>query len=276
MKFTIFGGRGFIGSRLANHLRQKGHEVFLPSRDGENAIGPDLGHVIYAIGLTGDFRNRPFDTVEAHVCFLAKMLPQILYDSFLYLSSTRLYSGLADSFPSKEEIPITLLPSSDNLYDISKLMGEALCLSQQSPKVRVARLSNVFGHDQNRHTFLGEIFTELRSSNEVTIREAPESGKDYIELADVLYLLEAIALSGRDRIYNVASGSLLTHARLADYLTKISGKRVCFLDNAPLRRFPSIDITRIEEEFGFRPRSIQAFLGSMFSTYETSEKGNDS
>ena len=50
------------------------------------------GHVIDCIGLTGDFRTRLLDTAEAHVSLVARCLAELCFDSFLLLSSTRVYT----------------------------------------------------------------------------------------------------------------------------------------------------------------------------------------
>ena len=125
-RFTILGATGFIGSRLANYLEKKGDRV--TRSKFENAIAAtDLGHVIYCIGLTADFRSRPFDTMDAHVNRLGEFLKNTHVQSFLYLSSTRIYgsASIAD-----ETTKISVDPSSPgDLYNISKVAGEALCLS---------------------------------------------------------------------------------------------------------------------------------------------------
>src|SRR3989442_14364126 len=88
--FTVVGGRGFIGGHLVRHLQSLGHTCQVPAR-GERPAEP--AHVIYAAGLTGDFRQKPFETVRAHVSDLVALLHHGSFDSFLYLSSTRVYAG---------------------------------------------------------------------------------------------------------------------------------------------------------------------------------------
>jgi len=245
---------------------ERGHQVTPVSRTTRLASGESLGHVIYAIGLTADFREKSFETVDAHVCTLARWLKDAHFDSWLYLSSTRLYGNTLVNGKATEAMPVTVLPGADGLYDISKLMGESLCLSRNSPAVRVARLSNVYGKGQNEHTFLASICKDLRATGSVTIREAPESSKDYIALEDVVALLEAIALSGRRRIYNVASGRAVTHSELAGQLAKIDSYRVTFEHGASRRVFPAIDIAGVIDEFGYKPRllldDLDKLLGS--------------
>ena len=85
----MYGASGFIGGALCSHLRTAGHDVQAPARDEIPTGG--LGHVVYAIGLTGDFRSRPLATVDAHVTALTERLRGADFDSWLYLSSTRVY-----------------------------------------------------------------------------------------------------------------------------------------------------------------------------------------
>src|SRR5215204_2623584 len=94
--FTILGASGFIGSRLAKRLGALGLEY---QGVGRHDVLPaaSLGNVIYCIGLTADFRSRPFDTVEAHVCKLLHVLRNCEFDLLLYLSSTRLYNARDNS-----------------------------------------------------------------------------------------------------------------------------------------------------------------------------------
>jgi nucleoside-diphosphate-sugar epimerase len=256
MNFTVFGGSGFVGKSLVDYLTRKGHDVFVPVRNDEGLMGLDLGHVIYAIGLTGDFRARPFDTVEAHVGVLSRLLQSSRFDSWLYLSSARVYGRLGENSLAQEDMQIPVFPDSDGLYDVSKLLGEALCLAQSNPRIRIARLSNVYGHNQSEHTFLAAVLNELKNTGKVVIQEAPESSKDYISLVDIPPLLEEIALSGRERIYNVASGRVVTHGELASKLSQLTCGTVLFEENAPCRVFPKIDISRVANEFAYTPRLL--------------------
>src|SRR5919197_813364 len=66
-RVTVLGASGFIGGHLAKHFRALGYECLTPGRNEPSLYETDLGDVIYAIGLTADFRQRPLDTIEAHV-----------------------------------------------------------------------------------------------------------------------------------------------------------------------------------------------------------------
>jgi nucleoside-diphosphate-sugar epimerase len=255
MKFTIFGASGLIGSRLSRYLQSEGHEVRACDRRlSQNA--ENLGHVIYCIGLTADFRRRPIETIEAHAYLSALLLHRSSFESWLYLSSTRVYGGLGPRASASEENEILIKPSADTIYDLSKLLGEATCLGHEASSVRVARLSNVYSPDQKDVTFLGSVMKELREHGTVVIREAPESSKDYIAIDDVARLLVQICLHGRERLYNVASGVPTTHRQIAERLHELTGRPVTFAPGAVVRAFPRVSISRVQAEFSFAPRSL--------------------
>lgn len=100
-----------------------------------------------------------------------------------------------------------------DLYNLSKLMGESLCLTGGRTGVRVARLSNVVGgEDRDSGNFVPSLVREARGGH-IVLQTAPDSVKDYIHIDDVAELLPRIATQGRERLYNVASGLQTRHAQ---------------------------------------------------------------
>jgi nucleoside-diphosphate-sugar epimerase len=234
-----------------------------PACDPSELAQEDLGHVIYAIGITADFRVRPHDTVEAHVCFLNRLLASTRFQSFLYLSSTRVYGN----GPTGEEVSIVTSPANpDHLYNLTKLTGECLCLTHTDVHTRVVRLSNVYGDDYSSPNFLASIL-QAAVKGEVVFRTSIDSSKDYIAVKEVAKLLVGIALEGRERIYNVASGCNVSNGDLAQAITAISGARVCFLQNAPRVSYGPIDTTRIQNEFAYQATGFIEQLPGLLSTW---------
>lgn len=253
-RFTVLGAKGAIGSRLVTTLRAAGHEVFAPARDEIGRLNMPLGHVIYAIGITADFRSRALDTVEAHVCTLLPLLRSTPFDSLLYLSSTRVY---ASQHGGAEDTSLEVNPRDpSDLYNLSKLMGESMCLSSGRSGVRVARLSNVVGADDPESSnFLPSLLRDARAGH-VVLRSDLGSAKDYIHINDVLDLLPRIALHGVHSTYNVASGEQISHGQWVEHLVAMTGCQVQVLENAPVIRFPPVDVNRIRAEFAFVPRPV--------------------
>lgn len=252
MNWTILGASGTIGRYLAARLRASGESVDTPERNASDLWGRPLGHVIYAIGLTADFRQRPFDTVHAHVSLLSEVLQRAKFSSLLYLSSTRVYAHAAQA---QEDTPLPVLAQDpSDLYNLSKLMGESLCLHGGRTAVRVARLSNVVGGDDaDSANFVPSLQRDARAGR-IVLQTALDSAKDYIHIDDVADLLPRIAAQGRARLYNVASGVQTTHRQWTEQLQARTGCAVEVAPGAPAVCFAPIDIGRIRAEFGFSPR----------------------
>lgn len=252
-RFTVLGASGFVGAALAASLRAQGHSVFTPQRADPAIFEADLGHVIYCIGMTADFRSKPFETVDAHVTVLADVLRRSRFASLLYLSSTRVYGNAAHA---EEQARLQVDPADpSDLYNLTKLTGESLCRNCGRPDVRVARLSNVVGSDPDSQNFLSSLIREALAGR-IELQTNPDSSKDYILLDDVVALLPAIATGGRHWLYNVASGTSLRHAELVARLAALTGCEVVVRPAAPRVDFPVIDTTRLRDEFHFSAGSV--------------------
>jgi len=248
--FTLLGSSGFIGSHVLAELHRRGADVWTPGRD-ESLRGRPLGCVLYCVGLTADFRERTFDTVQAHVGHLQDVLQHAQFESLLYLSSTRVYAG-TDS--TDEDACLRVCPTRvDSLYNISKLMGESLCLSCGRSAVRVARLSNVYGVNDTSSNFLTAVVSEALTTGEVVLQTSLDSAKDYVDVRRIAELLPRIARDGRRRVYNVASGENTTHAEIIGAIRRIIPCVVNVPPDAPTVTYPVISTTRIREEFAWAP-----------------------
>ena len=261
---TILGASGFIGSLLARRLQQyklefqavKRHEV-IPSGN--------LGNVIYCIGVTADFRSKPFETIDAHVCTLLDFVRAHEFDSLLYLSSTRLYAG-HDS--SDEDEPLRVRPQTANdLYNISKLMGESIALNCGRTG-RVARIANVYGDDFTSDNFLPSILRQAVNGEKIVLQTAPDSEKDYVWIHEVVENLIWIAAEGKQQIYNVASGMNVSNRGLAAKLQQLTGCEIKFAPDAPAIKYPQINIARVRGEFGIVPSSLLNDLPWLVQLYK--------
>jgi nucleoside-diphosphate-sugar epimerase len=146
-------------------------------------------------------------------------------------------------------------------------MGESIVLNC-GRNARVARLSNVYGPDFHSDNFLSSIVRDAVSGEKLVLHTAPESAKDYISVDDVVSALIQIAERGREQIYNVASGINVSHRELAEKLRGLTGCEVEFIANAPVARFPPIDIERLRSEFAFAPSSVLDDLPQLVESYK--------
>jgi nucleoside-diphosphate-sugar epimerase len=253
MKTTIIGSKGFIGKHLVQRLHELNCECFEPERGDLDIFEKSLGNVIYCAGVTSDFRMRPYDTVLAHVTYLSELLQKAQFDSFLYVSSTRIYYGAEDG---SEDSKLIVNPNrSDDLFQLSKLLGESLCLNS-SRKVRIARLSNVCGQDFHSNNFLYSIIKDAVNNNIINLQTALSSEKDYIGIEDVVELLLKISDAGTSTIYNIASGANTTNEEIINVIQRLTACDVFVKQEASEIKFPIISIKKIKEEFGYNPSDI--------------------
>jgi nucleoside-diphosphate-sugar epimerase len=265
--FSIFGANGFIGRHVCAYLEQSGHEVHRFSRTNRSPDRSAVGHAVYCIGLTADFRDKPTETARAHVGLLADLLDSFRFESVLYLSSTRVYAGAEGGH---EDAPLLVRPSvPDQLYNLSKLAGESLCLTQKKTIGRVARLSNVIGSGADPSNFLTSVVDEARRQGQVIFHTSPQSLKDYVDIDDVCSALAAIALDGNKRIYNVASGVSTSNAEVGALITQFLSADVAFAANAPTIAYPVIDIERLRSEFSFTPKPFAIAFKKFTETHPT-------
>lgn len=262
---TVLGGTGFIGSHVLRHLQGLGHECQAPGRDDSTLFDRPLGHVIYAIGLTADFRSHPLETVEAHVCLLRRLIATGRFESLTYLSSTRVYAGVEDT---RETATLHVSPHvPGDLYNISKLMGEALSLHCGRPHMKVARLSNVVGLRRDPDMFIDQLLEEGCRTGRVELRTALVSKKDYLFVEDAVALLTKIALSPEDGIFNAASGEGVANAEIAGMMETFAGVSVSVAADAPVWKFTEIDITRVKQLFGFVPLRFEEYFPAFLHSY---------
>ena len=273
-EYSVFGASGFIGSALVRRLSNEGRRVRAIGR-AESDAGTDLrqplGRAIVSIGVTADFRDRPFDTIDAHVSQINQILRDGDFDSLTYLSSTRVYQPGSST---AEDAPVRVTPASpSDLYNISKIAGESICLTCGRPNVRVARLSNVVGLGAGQQSFVDQLLREGLSRGVVAPLNHPDSAKDYIALDDVLRLLELISERGRETIYNVASGEQTSHREVTEAIVRETGWRAEFDWSTPRVDFPPIETYRIRKEFGFAPMAFQAYFPSHVRAFVEAAKG---
>lgn len=254
--FSVLGADGSVGRALCAHLTAAGANVQEFGRAKNDYLVAPLGHAIYAIGLTADFAQRPFDTVEAHVSLFARLLKDADFASMTYLSSTRLYDGGTDG---RENATLRLSPQTPrHLYDLSKALGESLCLTSGRANVRAARLASVYDDGLRSENFLHDLIRRVAGTSTLEIASHPCLARDYVHMNDVCAALAAIALEGQRQIYNVASGENVANADLFAAIGRLTGCRIVsgVAADAPCETAPVVDISALEEDFGLRPRKL--------------------
>ena len=267
--YTVVGASGFVGSRLTASLRDAGHEVFAPARESQELFARPLGRLIYCAGLTADFASRPFDTVQAHVGLLARLLQEGLFEHLVYLSSTRLYDGLGENngSPASETHSLLLNPNEPrHLYDLSKGLGESLCLSTAGKRASVARLACVYDWQAGSPGFLSTWLQQAMQERQMFIDTASGIVRDYIHLDDVVAALIAMSTQQSTGIVNIATGENISNGELAEIFNG-QGWSVKLGRECPLQQRAVCSIERLAA-LGIQPRPVREVLHNCLTRKE--------
>ena len=267
MSYTVIGASGFVGARLAASLRGGGHAVYAPQRGDPELLRRPLGRVIYCAGMTADYAARPFDTVQAHVGLLATVLQQASFEHLVYLSSTRLYDSLGEHGGAAldEETALQLDPHQPrHLYDLSKALGENLCLNASGGRAAVARLACVYDWRTGAPGFLSAWLQRAVHERDLRIDSASGVVRDYVHLDDVVAALHAMAERRSTGIVNVASGEQVSNLELAEVFRRHGWSVSLARDSERERRAPCS--TGRLAQLGVVARPVRAVLDACLGT----------
>lgn len=270
-KATLIGGNGYVGRHLLARLHRDGWACWVPQRDDLKLMHRDLGHVFYCAGLTADYAERPFDTVEAHTTLLNQVLRDTTYTSLVYLSSTRLYDSLGNSLVN-EDSPLTLDPNNPrHVYDLSKALGESLCRVAANGRARVARLSCVWGGLDSSQGFLPDLMRGVLQACKATpkqkriqVNSSPHFKRDYVHIDDVIDALLALSGEAEFGIYNVAGGRNISNTELFNCIHEASGCEVKATSDRVVPALPRISIERMVQTFNWAPADALQRLALQF------------
>ncbi len=256
MTYTVLGASGFIGSRLTAELKKSGASVYAPVRGDEDVFKKPLGTVFYCIGLTNDYKDYPHDSVEAHVSFLNRVLQNADFTKLVYLSSTRLYDGLKTA---TEKSDLVLNPDNPrHLYDLSKALGENMCLHASRGRACAMRLSSVYDEGEDASGFMPDLLRRLKKERSFELDSNSGIVRDYIYVGDVVQGLIKLADSKESGIVNLASGENVSNQDIVDALNSI-GCKIKLMRETP-RETPAVcDITKLKA-LGVQPVPVRGYL----------------
>ncbi|AAW84664.1 dTDP-glucose-4,6-dehydratase [Aliivibrio fischeri ES114] len=265
-KFTVFGGRGFIGSEFVKELRTQGHDVFVPEREDLSIYEDDLGTVIYSAGY-GDCQRDQFNVLTANVILLSSLLQKAKFDKLVYISSTRVYMNQNES---SEYSDVTIC-SKDNrrLFNLTKLTAEELCLKSER-ECLIIRPSNVYGLALNSNLFLPSIIRNAIKNKHIDMYVDKNYEKDYVSVYDVVSsTLKLIKFPQEvNKIINISSGENISANDIAQVLINKTGCSIKWkqtLNNTEC--FSPIDISYLKSLIDYKPRTLINDINNMVDSF---------
>jgi nucleoside-diphosphate-sugar epimerase len=247
--YTIFGHTGFIGSFFKNKLFKE--NLILPKKK-QIVFKKNLGHIIYCIG-SDDWLNDSYNSYYANLGYLPEIIKKNKYQSFTFLSSTRLYRNLKET---DEDCSLVINPTNlDNYYNIKKICAESFLLSQKNSKIKIIRLANIYGFSPNSTLVIPTLIMNAINKKKIRILINKKSSKDFLSIEDVFTIILKIIKNGKRNLYNIGSGKNITLQQIAQKISLYTNCKVIYSNQKKIIKEPIINISKIKKEFKFKPSS---------------------
>lgn len=295
MRILVTGGFGYLGSHIAEHLRQSGHEVTILSR----TVHPELVEWSRAFDLVpGDItdpdairgccrgkeivihaaalnevhcRAHPREALLINGLGTRNVLEEACASGvrrFIYLSTFHVY-GL----PKTEVITEETLPEPITDYAITHLVAEAYVRAfevERGIRGVILRISNGYGaplfRSVDRWTLaVHDICRQAHTEGRIVLRSKGTQERDFVGMPDILQAVKLFVDRALEEggIYNVGSGRSLAIRSVAETVAGVYRERygrAIAVEIAPNAAAP--DIPRpfrysIEKlvRLGYRPRT---------------------
>ncbi len=248
--YTIFGSTGFIGKELTLHLKRNKKKVFLPARN-KKKFKKNLGYVIYCVG-SDDWHKKTKKGYFSNFGHLQEIIFNNKYKSFIFLSTTRLYINSNKNTEEKNDLFVNTKRTND-YYNILKIASESLLLKLDR-KIKIVRLSNVFGFNYNSPLILPTLIRDSIKKSKIKISISLNSSKDYISIQDAMELILKILKKGKHNIYNVANGKNIKIKNIVKIIKNNTKCKVILKNQKKIVIEPKININKIKSEFKFKSK----------------------
>lgn len=241
MKILITGAFGLLGGRVAAHLCQAGHEVYLGSRDvrgkpswltdGEVVqinwtdsislanVCHGMDVVIHCAGLNAsECLSNPKKAIEVNgmsTSRLATAAHEAAVAKFLYISTAHVYSSNLQGLITEESETSNTHP-----YATSNILGEQAVMKRHSAtgmQTFILRLSNSFGVPMDLESncwmlVLQDFCRQAATDRKIVIRSPSQTLRNFITLTDVCsaihFLVSFRTTSVRSTICNLGDKTI--------------------------------------------------------------------
>jgi GDP-4-dehydro-6-deoxy-D-mannose reductase len=265
VRSLITGGRGFVGTWLAEHLRGNGDEVVQIDQEVEitdpgavlaavTDAAPDAVYHLAAMTHVGQSWDEPLRVLGVNVLGTGAVLAAAREcgtdPTVLVTSSAEVYGAVTDPamLPLTESSPTAPLTP----YAASKLAAEALCRQAwlgHGQRVIVVRPFNHIGPGQSPNFAVAALSKRIVDAERSGAEEIPvgnlSARRDFTDVRDVVRSYRMLIESGEPgAVYNVCSGRDVSIQEIADRLLALAGSTVRLVPDPALVRPVEVPVLR--------------------------------
>jgi GDP-4-dehydro-6-deoxy-D-mannose reductase len=279
VRSLITGGRGFVGTWLAEHLRERGDEVVaidyevdvtdpVALLEAVTAAAPDAIYHLAALTHVGDSWKDPLQVLQVNVIGTAALLAAARQcgtdPRILVTSSAEVYGAVTDPslMPLDELTPTAPLTP----YAASKLAAEALigqAFRGHGQEVIVVRPFNHIDPGQTPNFAVPALAKRIveadrRGDSSIAVGNLA-ARRDFTDVRDVVKAYRMLIDSGTPgEVYNVCSGHDVAIEEIATTLLRLAGASLEFKTDPALTRPVEVpvlrgDPTRLQHATGWKP-----------------------
>jgi UDP-glucuronate decarboxylase len=211
-------------------------------------------------GQPGKFLDDKLKTISINTSATIELSKRLKNNgSFLYLSSSEIYSGCSSLKNVETDIGTTSPNHPRSCYIEGKRSGEAIIniLREKGVNATSARLALAYGPGvkNNDERVLNQFIRKgIRGS--INLLDSGNSNRTYGYISDVVVMLLNLLIKSNQSVYNVGGNSIVTIRELAIKIGQLMNvdvqipKADSYLKDAP--QSVGLDLSRIEEEYEYR------------------------
>ncbi len=279
MRSLITGGRGFVGTWLADHLQEVGDEVIVIDHEVDvtdpvailsavSDAAPDAIYHLAALTHVGRSWDEPLGVLEVNVIGTAAVLAAARQcgtdPRVLVTSSAEVYGAVTDpsQLPLDENSPTAPLTP----YAASKMAAEAVVAQTfrgYGQHVIIVRPFNHIGPGQSPNFAVPALAKRIVEADRRGAPTIPvgnlSARRDFTDVRDVVRAYRLLIESGvPGEVYNVCSGRDVGIGDIADTLLSLAGTTLAFETDPGLVRPVEVPVLRgdpgrLVEATGWKP-----------------------
>jgi UDP-glucuronate decarboxylase len=217
---------------------------------------------VYLSGPTSAYLSDPVTTVRLATEGLDRALTHTeRSEGFVFVSSARIYGPRLDQTALHEsDLASIRSPDPRNVYDGSKLVGEALCLLAATRRhVVIVRPGNVYGPDTGcgTATAISDMARQAVRDGRIVVKGSPLSTRNHVHAEDVAEgIVRALLLGRAGDAFNLGSEEHVSSVEMAKRVARALPVEVPIeTENPDIRAdHMTLSIEKAIEQLGYRPR----------------------